>query len=116
MQLTVCALTSDVRKVGFEPDLPERNCCVKSGECLNCDVHKHAVIIIIHGFIHSYVHTYIHTCISPIGKQVRARAPVNKVKVKCTILQALRLCTGRTAHRASRGIALLFLEHGTRRG
>ena len=29
-------------------------------------------------------------------------------KVKCTIVQALRLCTGRTAHRGSRGIALLF--------
>ena len=39
-----------------------------------------------------------------------------KVKVKCTLVQALRLCTGRTAHRGSRGIALLFLDHGTRRG
>jgi len=37
-------------------------------------------------------------------------------KVKCTLVQALRLCTGRAAHRASRGIALLFLYHGTRRG
>ena len=35
--------------------------------------------------------------------------------VKCTLVQALRLCTGRTAHRGSRGIALLFLDHGTRR-
>jgi len=26
------------------------------------------------------------------------------------------LCTGRTANRRSRGIALLFLDHGTRRG
>ena len=32
-------------------------------------------------------------------------------KVKCT----LRMCTGRTAHRGSRGIALLFLDHGSRR-
>jgi len=39
-----------------------------------------------------------------------------KVKVKVTLVQALRLCTGRTAHRGSRGIALLFLDHGTRRG
>jgi len=38
------------------------------------------------------------------------------VKVKCTLVQALRLCTGRTAHRGTRGIALLFLDHGTRRG
>ena len=37
-------------------------------------------------------------------------------KVKCTLVQALRLCTGRTAHRVSRRIALLFLDHGTRRG
>jgi len=44
----------------------------------------------------------IHTC-------------VGKVKVKCTLLQALRLCTGRTSHKGSRGIALLFLDHGTRR-
>ena len=35
--------------------------------------------------------------------------------VKCTLVQALRPCTGRTAHRRSRGIALLFLDHGTRR-
>ena len=39
-----------------------------------------------------------------------------KVNVKCTLVQALRLCTGRAAHRESRGIALLFLDHGTRRG
>ena len=31
-----------------------------------------------------------------------------KVKVKVTLVQALRLCTGRTANRGSRGIALLF--------
>ena len=36
--------------------------------------------------------------------------------VKCTLVQTLRLCTGRTAHRGRKGIALLFLYHGTRRG
>jgi len=36
-------------------------------------------------------------------------------KVKCTLVQALRLCTGRTAHRGSGGVALLFHDHGTRR-
>ena len=41
--------------------------------------------------------------------------PVGK-KVKCTLVQALRLCTGRTARTGSRVIALLFLDHGTRRG
>ena len=39
-----------------------------------------------------------------------------KVKVKVTLVQALRLCTGHTAHRGSRGIALPFHDHGTRRG
>jgi len=38
------------------------------------------------------------------------------VKVKCTLVEALRLCTGRTAHRGSRGLALLFHNHGTRSG
>ena len=32
------------------------------------------------------------------------------IKVKVTLVQALRLCTGRTAHRGSRGIALLFRD------
>ena len=37
-------------------------------------------------------------------------------KVKYTLVQALRLWTGRTAHGGSRGIALLFLDHSIRRG
>jgi hypothetical protein len=41
---------------------------------------------------------------------------VGKVKVKVTLVQALRLSTGRTAHRGSRGIALPFHDLGTRRG
>jgi len=32
--------------------------------------------------------------------------------VKCTIVQVLRLCTGRTAHRGSRGMAILRLCTG----
>ena len=39
-----------------------------------------------------------------------------KGKVKCTLVYAPRLCTGRMAHTGSRGTALLFLDHGTRRG
>jgi hypothetical protein len=38
------------------------------------------------------------------------------VKVKVTFVQALSLCTGRTAHRRNRGIALLFHDHGNKRG
>jgi hypothetical protein len=38
------------------------------------------------------------------------------MKVKYTLVQTLRFCTGHMTHRGSRGIALLFLDHGTRRG
>ena len=46
----------------------------------------------------------------------RSSNPLRKSKVKCTPVQALRLCTGRTAHTGSKGIALLFLYHDTRKG
>jgi len=36
---------------------------------------------------------------------VDARININ---VKCTLVQVLRLCTGRTAHRVSRGLAILY--------
>jgi len=37
------------------------------------------------------------------------RLPLTETsKVKVTLVQALNTCTGRTAHRGSRGIALLF--------
>jgi len=44
------------------------------------------------------------------GERLKSRyVPYSiKVKVKCTLVQAPRLCTGRTAQRGSRGIALLF--------
>jgi hypothetical protein len=32
----------------------------------------------------------------------------NMKKIKVTLVQALRLCTGRTVHRGSRGIAVLY--------
>jgi hypothetical protein len=37
-------------------------------------------------------------------------------KVKCTLVRALRLCTGRMTYRGSIGVALPFLDHGTNRG
>ena len=43
------------------------------------------------------------------------RSRLVKGKVKCTLVQALRLCAGRTAHRGSKAIALLFHDHSTRR-
>jgi len=39
-----------------------------------------------------------------------------RVKVKVTLVQELSLCAGRTAHRGSRGIAILIYDRGTRRG
>jgi hypothetical protein len=40
---------------------------------------------------------------------------MKKVKVKVTLVQALSLCTVRTAHRGGRVKALRFHDHGTRR-
>ena len=39
-----------------------------------------------------------------------------RIKVKITLVQALGLCTGRTAQLGSWGIAIPFHDHGTRRG
>jgi hypothetical protein len=58
-------------------------------------------------------YTYISILEKCSGKDLLV---LKNVKVKVTLVQALRLCTGRTAHRGSRGIALPFLDHGTRRG
>ena len=44
------------------------------------------------------------------------RLSVGQGRVKCALVQALRICTGRTAHRGIRGTVLLFLDHGTKRG
>ena len=46
---------------------------------------------------------------------VRQKIKLGLKKVKVTLVQALRLCTGRTPHRGSRCIALLFHDRGTRR-
>jgi len=47
---------------------------------------------------------------------VNYKVVYKKVKIKCILVEELSLCTGRTAHREIRCIALLFLDHGTRRG
>ena len=57
----------------------------------------------------------ISTSIPPSTQSHQIPVCLN-VKVKCTLVQAIRLCTGRTAHRRSRGTALLFHDRGTRRG
>ena len=59
---------------------------------------------------------FAHDLPKPFKFSKRGSLIACKIKVKCTLVQTLRLCTGRTAHRGSRGIALPFLEHGIRRG
>jgi len=55
-------------------------------------------------------------CVLTAGRQCLFGRPVTKGKGKVNPVQALSLCTGRTPYRGSRGIALLFLDHGTIRG
>ena len=66
-----------------------------------------------------------HRCMSNIPNCIYNRLPVDEPtrfetyrvkKVKCTLVQALGLCTGRKAQRGNRGIALIFRDYGTRRG
>jgi hypothetical protein len=54
--------------------------------------------------------TYIYIYIYIYRERERERE-----MIKRTLVQALRLCTGRTTHRGKRGIALPFLDHGTRK-
>jgi len=58
---------------------------------------------------------YVFSALRP-ERRVGLHVNICCKKLKCTLVQTLRLCTGRTAPRGSRGIALPFLEHGTRRG
>jgi len=60
---------------------------------------------------------WILVCRLPENGEVPSKHLVKvKVKVNCTLVQALWLCTGRTAQRGSRRMALLFLDHGIRTG
>jgi len=68
-----------------------------------------------HGY-RTWGHDVVRGSCADILQQKSSCSWHKKVKVKCTIVQALRFCTGHTAHGGSRGIALLFLGHGTRRG
>ena len=86
-------------------------------DCLVCRVEFHPAY-----------RTVIHSCFSWCWAHSRPKhVEIDKYKytknklctskkVKVTLVQALRLCTGRTAHRGIRGIALPFHDHGTRRG
>ena len=58
----------------------------------------------------------LRTVINPIKPILLLYSSWVSIYKKSNPVQALRLCTGRTAHRGNRGIALLFHYHGTRRG
>jgi len=70
----------------------------------------------LHLIIYIYIYIYILLTYTNALCYYTITFWKGKVKVKVTLVQALRLCTGRTANKGSRGIALLFLDHGTRRG
>ena len=68
------------------------------------------------GLLHTQLYIWLYAlCTRQTYETIRVWDTV-KVKVKCSLVQALRLCTDRTACRGSRGIALPFHDHGTRRG
>ena len=56
----------------------------------------------------------IHTCQRTLIEYAEYRRSLTcywyATKVKCSLVQALRLCTGRTAHRGSRGMLCSFLN------
>jgi len=83
----------------------ERERAYMTNHCVSCTwkIHTRSLIVLVLVFMFCSLK---NECIN-LGV---------KVKVKCTLVQALRLCTGRTGHRGSRGIALVFQDHGTRRG
>jgi len=49
------------------------------------------------------------------GVTFKIKPKIGSITFVLILAQALRLCTGRTANRGSRGMALLFLDHATRR-
>jgi hypothetical protein len=51
--------------------------------------------------------TSVMVLMTSSAERERVRERGGLVKVKCALVQALRLCTGGTAHRGSRGIAIL---------
>jgi hypothetical protein len=73
-------------------------------------------------FINTEYEKFMHDMINEVtvagirGMSVKLNVNCSYQKVKCALVQALRLCTGHTAHKWSRGKALLFHDYCTRRG
>jgi hypothetical protein len=72
-------------------------------------ISKKIIICVVRlSFVLFYV-VFVCKCIlTPGDNPIAVSKHINIKKVKVTLVQALRLCTGRTAHRRSRGIALLY--------
>ena len=58
----------------------------------------------------------VGTCMSLSDSTTKTSRINLQVKAKCTLVQALRLCTGCTAQRGSRGIAVLFHDQRHQKG
>ena len=87
-----------------------------SNRSANCELHA---IVRSRGRAEGYLWTADISYLTspPFGKKNHVSCSWQvKVKVKVTLVQALRLCTGRKAHRGSRCIALPFHDLRTRRG
>jgi len=82
--------------------------CPRAGNVWSFLCILNVVILMLIGVVVNGIWEVLPMCLLCIIGKVK--------KVKCTLVQALRLCTSRTAHRGSRGIAILFHDHGTRRG
>ena len=86
-----------------KPDYPNRSTNIRINTCLYDKIVEY--------FVNksSTFKTSNATFFMQLTQNIQSRLrPTLKGKVKCTLVQALRLCTGRTAHRGGRGIALLF--------
>jgi hypothetical protein len=77
---------------------------VSQGKCRNNTLHE-TKLASLHIAFHSFFANN-----SPFVRYVisATECVLSKESVRCTLVQALRLCTGRTVHRGSRGIPLFF--------
>jgi len=81
---------------------------------INTNIHNFKII---HGGVDAYKRCQISLLISNVTYYWHRQADwCTEKKVNCTLVQTLRLCTSRAAHRGSRDIAVPFLDHSTRRG
>jgi len=114
MSDSCCRMTLDIKPSG--PTLfifVSVQCCLVKPEIVMCQIQADILgqdIKNVQYSLYIILHNFLGVLCNSIVTAVKGK------KVKCTLVQALRLCTCRTAHRGSRGIALLFLDHGLEGG